>query len=98
MNRVDITLSVLLDNAVLEYQKTTDLVINQIGIPQDLAEVAMEKALQDLKDKKMTLYATALYASANTEGRKKEVTGSGTPEDLMESFRSNGILVEGKEV
>lgn len=60
-NQVDVTLSVLIDNAVLEYEKTTNEIMNKYGISIDLAEVALEKSLMNLKNKKLSLYASAIY-------------------------------------
>lgn len=59
-NKVDITLSMLIDNAVLEYEKTTNEIMNKYGISIDLAEIALEKSLVRLKDKKLSLYASAM--------------------------------------
>lgn len=59
-NKVDVTLSMLIDNAVLEYEKTTNEIMSRYGIPVDLAEIALEKSLVRLKDKKLSLYASAM--------------------------------------
>ncbi|MEZ3505800.1 MAG: hypothetical protein K1W10_02375 [Lachnospiraceae bacterium] len=62
MNRVDITYSVLLENAALDYQAATKRIMEEYKIPIDMAEIAMEKALMELKNEKMKLYATAIYS------------------------------------
>lgn len=61
MNRVDITYSVLLENATLDYKAATERIMREYKIPIDMAEIAMEKALMELKNEKMKLYATAMY-------------------------------------
>lgn len=72
-SQVDVTLSVLLDNAVLEYEKATNEIMNKYGISIDLAEIALEKSLINLKNKKLSLYASAIY-DINTA----KVVASGT--------------------
>lgn len=72
MQNVNITLSVLLDNAVYEYEKTTEEIIQKYGLSPDMAEIAMEKALFNMKNKKLTLYATAMHDMARPDS--KEVT------------------------
>lgn len=62
MDRVDITYSVLLENAALDYQAATKRIIEEYKISIDMAEIAMEKALMELKNEKMKLYATAMYS------------------------------------
>ena len=64
MQNVNITLAVLLDNAVYEYEKATEEIIAKYGISPDMAEIAMEKALFNMKNKKLTLYATAMHDMA----------------------------------
>lgn len=61
-NQVDVTLSVMIDNAVLEYEKATNEVMRKYGISVDLAEIALEKCLLNLKNKKLSLYASAMRA------------------------------------
>lgn len=64
MQNVNITLSVLLDNAVYEYEKTTEKIIEKYGLSTDMAEIALEKVLFNMKSKKLTLYATAMHNMA----------------------------------
>lgn len=59
-NKIDVTLSMLIDSAVLEYEKTTNEIMGRYGISIDLAEIALEKSLIRLKDKKLSLYASAM--------------------------------------
>lgn len=63
MNKVDITYSVMIDNAVCEYQQTTKKIMSQFGLSIDMVEIALEKTLMELKNEKMKLYATAMYDS-----------------------------------
>lgn len=72
MQNVNITLSVLLDNAVYEYEKATEEIIQKYGLSPDMAEIAMEKALFNMKSKKLTLYATAMHDMARKNS--EEVT------------------------
>lgn len=64
MQNVNITLSVLLDNAVYEYERVTEEIMKKYGLSPDMAEIALEKALFNMKSKKLTLYATAIYDMA----------------------------------
>ncbi len=64
MQNVNITLSVLLDNAVYEYERATEEIMKKYGLSPDMAEIALEKALFNMKSKKLTLYATAIYDMA----------------------------------
>lgn len=74
MNSVDITYSVLIENAALDYQVATKRIVEEYKISLDMAEIAMEKALIELKNEKMKLYATAMYRDFKN---KKEDTGNG---------------------
>lgn len=72
MQNVNITQAVLLDNAVYEYEKVTEEIITKYGISPDIAEIAMEKMLFNMKNKKLILYATAMHDMAVKN--PKEVT------------------------
>ena len=61
MQGVDVTLSVLIDNAVYEYEKKTGEIIREYNLSPEMAEMAMEKALLKMKSNKITLYATAMH-------------------------------------
>lgn len=66
-NQVDITMSVLIDNAMLEYEKATEKVIRELGLSVDLAEIALEKSLLNLQRSKISLYASAMYNQNNLQ-------------------------------
>lgn len=70
MENVNITLSVLLDNAVYEYEKTTEEVAEKYGLSPDMAEIALEKVLFNMKSKKLILYATAMHDMASKESKE----------------------------
>lgn len=73
MEKVDVTYSVLIDNASLDYQIVTKRIMDAYKIPIDIAEIAMEKALMELKNEKIKLYATAMrdgFLSQKEEGSK----------------------------
>lgn len=74
-NQVDVTMSVMIDSAVLEYEKATNKIMSECGISIDLAEIALEKTLIGLKNKKLSLYASAMR-NANFV----QITDSGTKE------------------
>ncbi len=74
-NQIDITMSVMIDNAVLEYEKTTNKIMTELGIPMDSAEIALEKALIGLKNKKLSLYASAMRNATSIQ-----ITGGETQE------------------
>lgn len=76
MDKVDITLSVLIDVAAAEYHKTTDRIIKELGISADIAEIAMEKAISSEKARRISLYATAIYSAGKKEGAE-----NGDPDD-----------------
>lgn len=71
-NKVDVTLSILIDNAVLEYEKATNEIMSRYGISVDLAEIALEKSLVRLKDKKLSLYASAMCDMSAMQAMKIE--------------------------
>lgn len=78
MNEVDITTSVLLENAMAEYLSLTDAIVKKYGISMDLAEIAMEKALCRIREEKLRLYASALIgANLKKEENQKAEVGSG---------------------
>lgn len=74
-NQIDITISVMIDNAVLEYEKATNKIMAELGLSVDLAEIALEKALVGLKSKKLSLYASAMRNATSVQ-----ITDSGTQE------------------
>lgn len=80
-NQIDITVSALIDNAVLEYEKATNKVASEYGLPIDLAEIALEKSLLNLKNKKLSLYASAM---CNTNQIKAVGSGTETLEQKRE--------------
>lgn len=61
MSKIDVTLSVLIDNAAVDYQNATNQIIENLGISISDAELALEKELMRLKGEKVKLYATAMY-------------------------------------
>lgn len=61
MDKVDVTLPMLIDNAVLEYSKTTEKNVKEFGISYEIAEIALEKALFELKNRRLKLYANAAH-------------------------------------
>lgn len=60
MNRVDVTLSVLIEKAFLEYKNTTDKIMENFKLPIDLVECALEKELMELKSKKISIYSNTI--------------------------------------
>lgn len=78
MGKIDITMSVLIDNAVSEYKNATERIINDLGISGELAEIALERVLSDARARRLNLYATAMYAMG---GQKKEGDLDGNTDD-----------------
>lgn len=72
MNEVDITTSVLLENAMAEYLSLTDAIVKKYGISMDLAEIAMEKALCRIREEKLRLYASALIKSSSKDKERQK--------------------------
>lgn len=72
MDKIDVSLPILIDNAVIRYQNATEEIVDEFNIPYELAEIALEKALFVLKDRRIKLYASAAH-----ESFKKSEEGSG---------------------
>lgn len=73
MGEIDITMSVILENASAEFTRLSEGLMEKYGISVDMAAVAMEKALSVLKNREIALYASALLEA----GRKNENAGEG---------------------
>jgi len=69
--KIDVTLPVFLDNAEMEYIEKTEEIMNKYGFSLDVAEIALERALYNLKERKIKFYASALYAQAQKEEPKE---------------------------
>ena len=63
MDKIDVSLPILIDNAVIRYQNATEEIVDEFNIPYELAEIALEKALFVLKDRRIKLYASAAHES-----------------------------------
>lgn len=75
MGEIDITTSVLLENASAEYLSLTDAIVKKYGISMDLAEIAMEKALCGIREEKLRLYASALIKSNSKDKERQNPEG-----------------------
>ena len=74
MNRIDVTLAAIIDNAALDYKNATNNIMKKFEISKDIAELAMGKALADMREERMYLYASALYNS-NIPKKENDING-----------------------
>lgn len=76
--KIDVTLPVLIDMATAEYEYASQDIMNKLGVSEFIAEIAMEKALSEMKSRRTQLYASAVYNSSMQE--YKEANGGGSIE------------------
>lgn len=74
--KVDVTLSVLIDNAVIECHKTLQKITEDLQLPAEIAELAMEKALFEIKNQKARIYATVILSGNEKEKKEGGVDGN----------------------
>lgn len=75
MNRVDVTLSVLIEKAFLEYERTTDEIMRNLKLPIDLIECALEKEIMEIKNKKIAIYSGTILDMYTSSIKENEKTG-----------------------
>ena len=91
---LDITLSVLLDNAALEGEEEIQKIFKHFEIPLDLLDIVIEKILLKVRGEKLALYASAMQKNFEIQKTTQRIERTGTIDEMIQDLGAHGVDVE----